>query len=172
VFALTWNLGGGVGGAFAEGGWAPPESLHDLLPVQAGTDVVCVAAQECQFPVANDLQGRPLYKGVEDAWAGMVTRHLGPAYVRVAFVNMMDIRLLVFVMSRHAPAISNVVTGSKGTGIGNVMANKGGVFISFKLHATSLCFLNCHLEAHFHNVEERNLGEYAVYHLSVCRHWI
>ncbi len=41
--------------------------------------------------------------------------------------------------------------------LGNVIGNKGGVLVSFNVHHTSLAVLNCHLEAHFHNVDERNL---------------
>jgi len=43
--------------------------------------------------------------------------------------------------------VKNLEIGSKALGIGNIIGNKGGVFISFKIFNTSYCFISCHLAA-------------------------
>lgn len=53
----------------------------------------------------------------------------------------------VFVKKRWFPFITCIETKSKKTGIAGIGGNKGGVTVSFKLHRTTFCFLNCHLAA-------------------------
>jgi hypothetical protein len=50
----------------------------------------------------------------------------------------------------------DVNTATEATGIGHVMANKGGVAIAFSYKDTSMAFVNCHLAAHQHKVARRN----------------
>ena len=45
---------------------------------------------------------------------------------------------------------------SEATGVGHVMANKGGVCIAFKFWDTGVCFVNCHFAAHVGQCETRN----------------
>lgn len=45
---------------------------------------------------------------------------------------------------------------SKATGLGGVVANKGGMVVSFKVGDTSLAFVNCHLAAHQGEAATRN----------------
>lgn len=55
--------------------------------------------------------------------------------------------IVVFVKKRWFPFITCVEKMSKATGIAGIAGNKGGLSISFKLHRTTYCFLNCHLAA-------------------------
>jgi len=56
--------------------------------------------------------------------------------------------LCVFVKSEYAPFVNSVYSGNKPTGIADLLGNKGGVAIGFKILETSFCFMGCHLAAH------------------------
>ncbi len=63
--------------------------------------------------------------------------------------------MCVFVASKHAHKISNVRKASVATGIGNVIGNKGGCFVSLTFNETSFCFVGCHLAAREERYEQR-----------------
>ncbi len=70
-------------------------------------------------------------------------------------MSLLHIRLCVFVAKKHAHKISNVRKASVATGIGNVIGNKGGCFVSLSFNETSLCFVGCHLAAREERYEQR-----------------
>lgn len=80
---------------------------------------------------------------------------LGPEYKLVASLSLLHIRHCVFVASRHAHKISNVRKASVATGIGNVIGNKGGCFVTLNFNETSFCFVGCHLAAREERYEQR-----------------
>jgi len=43
--------------------------------------------------------------------------------------------------------ISDIQTATRATGLGGYWGNKGGVAMSLKIFDTSVCFVNCHLDA-------------------------
>jgi hypothetical protein len=55
--------------------------------------------------------------------------------------------LAVFAHITLAPLITNVRSECIATGISNVLGNKGGIGISFKLGKSNLLFISCHLAA-------------------------
>lgn len=69
---------------------------------------------------------------------------------------MWQIRLLFFVKAELAPFVSNIDYSKEATGVGRVMANKGGVAISFNFFEARFCFVNTHLAAHQENIKDRN----------------
>ena len=59
----------------------------------------------------------------------------------------------VLVMNR---GFNCVQSDTKPTGFANIVGNKGGVGISFKILDTSLCFINSHLPARAERITNRN----------------
>lgn len=58
-------------------------------------------------------------------------------------------RLFILAHNSIANDISNVYIGAENTGIGSIMANKGGIIVTLTLRdMTRLSFMTCHLEAH------------------------
>lgn len=58
-------------------------------------------------------------------------------------------RLFILAHQSIANDISNVYIGAENTGIGSIMANKGGIIVTLTLgNMTRLSFMTCHLEAH------------------------
>ena len=59
--------------------------------------------------------------------------------------------LCVFIKKNYINYVKNLEVISKPTGIGNIIGNKGGIMIAFRIHETSFCFISCHLAAHQSN---------------------
>lgn len=58
-------------------------------------------------------------------------------------------RLFVLAHSKHTNDISDVYVAAENTGIGSIMANKGGIIVTLTFrNTTRLSFMTCHLEAH------------------------
>ncbi|GLD93678.1 hypothetical protein PINS_up002283 [Pythium insidiosum] len=72
--------------------------------------------------------------------------HLGAQYALVGKVELMEMRLFVYVHVKHS--VSQIEKLSVPTGIGSVLGNKGGLIFKCVVQNTSLCFVSCHLAAH------------------------
>jgi hypothetical protein len=70
--------------------------------------------------------------------------------------NLQAINLVVFCHVALLPFISAVESSAVATGLLDTLGNKGGIGVGFNIGRTSLLFVNCHLTAHQHKVEERN----------------
>ena len=60
--------------------------------------------------------------------------------------QVLQMRLHVYVLSKHHPHVSEVETAKENTGLG--IGNKGGQVLRFRLYGHSLGFVSCHLPAH------------------------
>jgi uncharacterized coiled-coil protein SlyX len=81
-------------------------------------------------------------------FAGEIRKYLGEDYFLVQLSELMQMRLLVFAKKKHLFRIKSVEFGSEATGIGGVVGNKGGIFISVYFESLRLCFCSAHLAAH------------------------
>ncbi|KAL3656593.1 hypothetical protein V7S43_018591 [Phytophthora oleae] len=72
--------------------------------------------------------------------------HLGDSYVLAGKVELMEMRLYVFVHERNN--VCDVEKLAVPTGLGSVIGNKGGLLFKCVVENTSLCFASCHLAAH------------------------
>jgi len=63
--------------------------------------------------------------------------------------------LCIFIKKSYINYVKNLEVISKPTGIANIIGNKGGVMISFRIHETSFCFISCHLAARQSNEQLR-----------------
>ncbi|KAH9318654.1 hypothetical protein KI387_020423, partial [Taxus chinensis] len=143
AFVGTWNVGNSC----------PPVDLSAWLPTDARYEIVAIGTQEC------DYQPRPPFTECGMDWLETCKNHVGSRYRIVHFISRGQMRLVVFVRDDAEKAVCNVDCGSEATGVGHVMANKGGVCISFKFWDTGICFVNSHFAAHDGQCETRN-GNY------------
>ena len=75
-----------------------------------------------------------------------------------------EMRLFILAHTKLSKDITNVHVAAENTGIGSIMANKGGIIVTLTLHhVTRLSFMTCHLEAHegltHYNNRNKNLAE-------------
>lgn len=69
---------------------------------------------------------------------------------------MCQMFIIVFVKNDLRVFVENVESSYKPMGFANVIGNKGGIVISFKLLGYQLTFVNCHLAPKPYKVLERN----------------
>jgi hypothetical protein len=81
-----------------------------------------------------------------------------PSYELIASNLRGEMRLYVLALEQLAEEISDVYVAGENTGIGGVMANKGGIIVTLTVRGTRLSFMTCHLEAHegAHHYVNRN----------------
>lgn len=76
-------------------------------------------------------------------------------YIFISSKNLVGILLLVFAHENLKNRITKVDYDSVKCGVMNKLGNKGAIIIRFHLDDTSLCFINCHLEAGHKKMNER-----------------
>eukprot|EP00520_Triparma_pacifica_P015097 CAMPEP_0118639124 /NCGR_PEP_ID=MMETSP0785-20121206/4058_1 /TAXON_ID=91992 /ORGANISM="Bolidomonas pacifica, Strain CCMP 1866" /LENGTH=672 /DNA_ID=CAMNT_0006530435 /DNA_START=122 /DNA_END=2137 /DNA_ORIENTATION=- len=77
----------------------------------------------------------------------MLERHL-PSYSGVVRYQRGEMRLHIYVRSSLVPALTDVEVAAENTGIGHLLANKGGIAARLTFTDTSLSFVTCHIQAH------------------------
>ena len=87
-----------------------------------------------------------------------------PSYEMVTSSLRGEMRLFILAHTKLSKDITNVHVAAENTGIGSIMANKGGIIVTLTLHhVTRLSFMTCHLEAHegltHYNNRNKNLAE-------------
>ena len=73
---------------------------------------------------------------------------LGEEYAPVAQEVRGQMRLYIYALKNVVPFIEDLKVSGANTGIGNVLANKGAIVISFIHKSTRFTFLSAHLAAH------------------------
>lgn len=144
IFIGTWNAGDA----------APPSitEINKWIP-RGGYDLYAIGTQECSKKSKDE---NPESKEEDSDWFNLVQEAVGDEYVRLCHDTLLHMNLIVLVHRSHKLKITNVRKDKIATGIANIVGNKGGVAISLFFNETSLCFVNSHLAAHQHRVEDRN----------------
>jgi hypothetical protein len=175
LLVASWN----------EGNAKPPKLLDPLIPhcgkiwdtSKETYDIVVVGAQECTYSDSDDeddeddeeyqqrfsSRANAQEKMSKGHFVALVETQLGPDYHTVTAVNLWQMRLIVMVHNTHKDHVSEVEKTKEGTGLGNVLGNKGGVLAKMNIYNTSLCFVSCHLAAHeaekFHKARNEDCHE-------------
>ena len=90
-----------------------------------------------------------------------------PSYVVVTTSLRGQMRLVVLAKMEISKDITNVYVEAENTGIGNVLANKGGIITTFTYQkSTRLSFMTAHLEAHEGELHYQNRNKNLVAILS------
>ena len=81
------------------------------------------------------------------AWEIMIADRLGDNWWCLAHATLGEMRLSVY-CSLDPESVQEVATARAATGVGGVMANKGGLVVRCVIGTTTLAFCSCHLAAH------------------------
>ncbi|KAL0233437.1 hypothetical protein PCE1_001952 [Barthelona sp. PCE] len=139
LYIGSWNVGNET----------PCPRLEAWIP-KKGNHMYVFGVQEATY------SPRDGYSNSREDIRGALKMFLGESYEEIAFVDMMEIRLVIFIHSTYVDRISDVQTHTEATGIAHVVGNKGAVGCSMKYNGTKLCFINSHLAAHQEKISARN----------------
>jgi hypothetical protein len=78
----------------------------------------------------------------------LIRQILGDDYTIIAEEQRGQMRQSIWALKDVVPGIRNIKVTGVNTGVGNVLANKGGIVTSMVFHDTRLTFLSAHLAAH------------------------
>lgn len=163
IFTGTWNV---AGKAFEEenhmnGGIS---ELLDFLHLErtgkeeegggrGGYDIVAIALQEIvALNTMNVVMDNSKSEEREVFWAESIQKCLdlsGEAYSLLCSNTLVGIGLFVFIKESLSMFAYDVRSCVAASGLLNVMGNKGGVAISFRLFDSNLCFVSAHLGRSF-----------------------
>eukprot|EP00588_Corethron_pennatum_P011900 CAMPEP_0194271558 /NCGR_PEP_ID=MMETSP0169-20130528/5289_1 /TAXON_ID=218684 /ORGANISM="Corethron pennatum, Strain L29A3" /LENGTH=558 /DNA_ID=CAMNT_0039013923 /DNA_START=593 /DNA_END=2266 /DNA_ORIENTATION=+ len=77
----------------------------------------------------------------------LITSHC-PSYAVVVFYLRGEMKLIVLVHEDMLSCVSDIDVQAQNTGIGGIVANKGGIVACMNVKSTKLAFLSAHLAAH------------------------
>lgn len=141
IFTFTWNMFGKV----------PPKNLGEIFPKHCKHHIYAISTQECMRSI-----GKSLFYSSKKSWESLLQHHFGHEYVLLSANTIGATHLAIFVHYSIHGLIANIENKTIKTGVGNIIANKGGVAISFSLAGTRLLFIGCHLAAGQNGVNQRN----------------
>jgi len=141
VFCGVWNL---------HGKQAQPEDLGEWVPLDPQHHIYVLGTCECEQTLTKSMVWSSKAR-----WEDQVREHLGEEFFLVGSHTLCAIHVMVFLHRYLWRYCWDIKTGQVATGKGNVMGNKGGVQVGFKLGRTSVLFINAHLAAHEGKMEER-----------------
>jgi len=140
LLAATWNMHGKPS----------PNTLDDILRPDIPHHMYVICAQECMRSIASSL----IFKSKKE-WEFKVSQTLGENYFVVESGSVGATHLIVFAHKSLEKLIGFVEHDTVATGVGNIVSNKGGIGISFKLGHTKLMVVGVHLAAGQKNSKKR-----------------
>lgn len=92
----------------------------------------------------------------QDPWTAKFKEVLKPRdFVVLKTEQMQGLLLIVFVRRKHLLHVREIEAEYTRTGLGGMWGNKGAVSIRMNMYGTSVVFVNAHLAAHDHMLDER-----------------
>mmetsp|Transcript_32395 Transcript_32395/g.47404 ORF Transcript_32395/g.47404 Transcript_32395/m.47404 type:complete len:591 (+) Transcript_32395:66-1838(+) len=119
----------------------PPSESTTPTPRESQGEVKTVHEDE------RLIMGRSFNKESEERVEQMFADHLGPDFVLISSSKRGFMQLRIYVRAELAPEVTDLEVGAENTGIGGIIANKGGQACALTLRGTSLVFVSCHLAA-------------------------
>ncbi|KAK9512782.1 hypothetical protein O3M35_001122 [Rhynocoris fuscipes] len=91
-----------------------------------------------------------------DPWTNAIKNVLVKyGYIKAKTVRLVGIVLSMFCLRKHIIHLRDMQNISTRTGLMGLWGNKGGVSQRLQIYGCSICFVNCHLAAHDHLLQER-----------------
>ena len=81
----------------------------------------------------QDYLGKPTLQGSRNNSKNKELNHDDEEFVLINSVSLCAISLSIFIKKKHVSLLSEIKNDTIATGFGDVLANKGGVSISFKI---------------------------------------
>lgn len=168
LLVCTANMGNAQPNIESMETWIPPSGacsrvtpLEGVRSMPTGMfDLIAIGMQEATWKDTikrsassrEDLTEEEVLNAMEEKNTAelreMVQEILGDAYTMMADERRGQMRMQIWASIRVADSISGIRINGANTGIGNVLANKGGIVTSFQYKKTRLSFLTAHLAAH------------------------
>uniref|UniRef100_A0A0A9YBR6 Phosphatidylinositol 4,5-bisphosphate 5-phosphatase A n=1 Tax=Lygus hesperus TaxID=30085 RepID=A0A0A9YBR6_LYGHE len=115
-------------------------------------DFFLIGLQEVKAQPQNylidSLFNDPWTNSFKDVLAGL-------GYVKAKTVRLVGIIMSVFCLRKHVVHLRDMQSLCTRTGLKGLWGNKGGVSLRLQIYGCSICFVNCHLAAHDHLLQER-----------------
>lgn len=140
VFCGVWNLCGKPA----------PSDIKPFLPQGIRHHIYAIATCECERSI-----GQSFVYASKARWEKQVCTYLGEEYKMVGSHTLNAIHLMVLAHRSLWQYIWDVRTACVATGFANVVGNKGGAQVAFRLAQTSFLFAGAHLTAHAEKMEQR-----------------
>ena len=167
ILTCTANMGNAEPTDESLKAWIPPNGDMSLLkPLDSrhmpeGTfDVIVIGMQEATWKeklfkksfVSEKLSEDEVLNAMEEKNTAqlreMVHTILGDDYSQISDEQRGQMRLQIWASDRVVSDITDIRISGANTGIGNVLANKGGIVMTIKYQDTRISFLSAHLAAH------------------------
>lgn len=146
IYSVTWNVNTRT----------PPNDL-DLYPLtnlNPLPDFYTLSLQEVNAK-AHQYIFDSFVKG-QDPWTSRFRNSLeDKGYVKVKSYRLTGIILTVFCLRKHLIHVKNIETQYTRLSFGGFLGLKGCVTIRLNIYGISICFVNTHLSAHDHMLENR-----------------
>lgn len=157
IFIVTWNVGN-----FVPTKQFDSSQLFDFEGLDA-PDIIAVGLQEhIQLNASNVVAG--MGEPLDFLWNEILLEHLKKYghYIFVQKETLVGILLIIYIKVNIKDRISNLEVDTVKTGLAGTLGNKGLVAIKFNIDDTSVCFMNCHMEAggKNNNVRLMNLTDF------------
>jgi hypothetical protein len=167
ILACTANLGNAEPTLESMEAWIPPDGACDKVTPLEGKflpegsfDLIAIGFQESTWKeskrVANikgeNISEDEILNALEEhdtaALREMIQDILGDDYSQVVEERRGQMRLHLWASNRVVDDIKDVKISGANTGIGNMLANKGGIVVTLNYKKTRMTFLSAHLAAH------------------------
>lgn len=151
IMAATWNLHGKC----------PSASDLDRLFFRSRVhhDIYVLGTQEAVRPIAQSMvmpSKEEFNQTIMEYFNSSAGRVDQEEYMLVNSISLAATHLIVVCKKSLASYLTDIENGERAIGVGAMLANKGAVSISFKLGATRLLFISCHLAPHDDSLVRRN----------------
>eukprot|EP00980_Cylindrotheca_fusiformis_P009777 scaffold2156_cov115-Cylindrotheca_fusiformis.AAC.2 len=188
ILLCTGNLGNAEPTTESLMAWVPPDGsckkvtpLVGTKPLTGKFDLIVIGMQESTWKPSSDVLKDSVRSVTNDdgddisesdilrameahdtaTLRQMVRDILGEDYAEVAEESRGQMRLHVWAAESVIDDIDEIKISGANTGVGNVLANKGGIVITLDYKNTQLSFLSAHLAAHegqsYYNHRCRNI---------------
>lgn len=148
IFCGTWNVGSS----------APVDSISNFIPSNT-YDLYAIGLQECPHTQREawvaEIQRQIGGSGAEFTSLSDKERDEQSSYQIVGSAKLWEISLVVFARRDMAYKVTCREVATVACGVGDVLGNKGGAAVFFRIEDTTLCFLTCHLAARAERIKER-----------------
>ncbi|CAE7615030.1 INPP5E [Symbiodinium natans] len=140
LFCGVWNLHGKKA----------PANLNQWVPTSPRHHIYVVGTCECERTIEKSL-----IWSSKARWESQMCRHLGEDFRMIGSHNMSAIHVMVFIHRSLWRYCWEARTCQVATGFANLVGNKGGTQVSFRVGNTTMLFVNAHLAAHANKMKER-----------------